>query len=244
MSQIKDDQVRGAVRERYAEIATLQGGSCCGGGASCCSPADMAATSAHLGYSQEELEAVPEGSNLGLGCGNPQAIAALKPGETVLDLGSGAGFDCFLAAKQVGAAGKVIGVDMTPDMLSRARQCRAGRLCQHEFRLGGSSTAGGRRQCGRHPLQLRDQPVAGQAQVFRRPTACSSRAGAWPSPTWWRWGHPEALRRLDAYAGCVSGAAPVADLEQWLRQAGFNQVRIDVKSGSRDYIRTGSPAAA
>ena len=242
MSQIKDDQVRGAVRERYAEIATLQGGSCCGGGASCCSPADMAATSAHLGYSQEELEAVPEGSNLGLGCGNPQAIAALKPGETVLDLGSGAGFDCFLAAKQVGAAGKVIGVDMTPDMLSRARQCRAGRLCQHEFRLGGSSTAGGRRQCGRHlsncVINLSPDKVGlPRAHRVLKPggrLAISDVVALGPIQ--------EALRRPGRlYRLCV-GAAPVADLEQWLRQAGFNQVRIDVKSGSRDYIRTGSPA--
>src|SRR5439155_17042984 len=98
------------------------------------SPAD---TSMRLGYSADDVAAAPEGANLGLGCGNPQAIAALRPGETVVDLGSGGGFDCFLAARQVGAQGKVIGVDMTPDMITRARQnaTKTG-LGNVEFRLG------------------------------------------------------------------------------------------------------------
>ena len=247
MSQIKDDQVRSAVRERYAEIATQQSGSCCGGGASCCSPTDMAATSAHLGYSQEELAAVPEGSNLGLGCGNPQAIAALKPGETVLDLGSGAGFDCFLAARQVGETGRVIGVDMTPDMLSRARaNAEQGGYANTDFRLG----------------EIEHLPVAdasvdvilsncvvnlspNKAQVFREAWRVLKHGGRLAISDVVALGPiPEALQHsLDAYAGCISGAAPVAELEQWLREAGFSQVRIDVKPGSRDYIKNWFPGS-
>src|SRR6202035_1245584 len=104
----------------------------------CCGPAaDLDAKSSRMGYSEAELAAVPEGANLGLGCGNPQAIAVLKPGETVIDLGSGAGFDCFLAAGQVGATGRVIGVDMTHEMLKKARENAATIDARNvEFRLG------------------------------------------------------------------------------------------------------------
>src|SRR6185295_8428369 len=111
------------VRARYGGIAEAAGdASCCTPAASCCGPAaDPNSKSREMGYSEADLAAVPEGANLGLGCGNPQAIAALKPGETIVDLGSGAGFDCFLAAQQVGDAGRVIGVDMTHEMLKKAR---------------------------------------------------------------------------------------------------------------------------
>ncbi len=141
--ELENDTVRQTVRERYGRIAE-QGGSC-GCALTCCSPKkaatkeshDAAAVSEGLGYSVEETGAVPEGSNLGLGCGNPQAIAALKPGETVLDLGSGAGFDVFLAARAVGPTGHVIGVDMTPEMISKARKNQAsGKFANVEFRLG------------------------------------------------------------------------------------------------------------
>ena len=114
--QSKDD-VRAAVRDQYGTVARAAGSVSCA--PSCCGP--NANASLALGYSQADLEAVPEGANMGLGCGNPQAIAALKAGETVLDLGAGGGFDCFLAAKQVGLTGRVFGVDMTPDMVSKAR---------------------------------------------------------------------------------------------------------------------------
>src|SRR5436305_5409481 len=112
-----------SVRARYGGIAeAASSASCCAPAASCCGPtADPVSKSRRMGYSEAELAAVPEGANLGLGCGNPQAIAALKPGEVVIDLGSGAGFDCFLAAEQVGASGHVIGVDMTYEMLEKAR---------------------------------------------------------------------------------------------------------------------------
>jgi SAM-dependent methyltransferase len=113
------------VRARYGGIAEDASGaeSCCAPAASCCGPVTGPdSKSRQMGYSDTELAAVPEGANLGLGCGNPQAIAALVPGEVVIDLGSGAGFDCFLAAGQVGSAGKVIGVDMTHEMLKKARE--------------------------------------------------------------------------------------------------------------------------
>ena len=105
-----NDQVRATVRDHYAQVAEAEKGGCAPG---CCGV--PAGSSLSLGYSAEDLASVPEGADLGLGCGNPQAIAKLRPGETVVDLGSGAGFDCFLAARQVGDAGKVIGVDMRLD---------------------------------------------------------------------------------------------------------------------------------
>ena len=140
---------RAAVRERYARAATT-GDGCCGP-SDCRAPSDdpgaTAATatittiadeiSCAVGYDQDELSRVPEGANLGLGCGNPVALASLAPGETVLDLGSGAGFDCFLAAERVGPAGRVIGVDMTPEMLEKARaNALGGNFANVEFRLG------------------------------------------------------------------------------------------------------------
>lgn len=131
-----DIRIRKIVREGYAKVAKGRG-SCCGPSASCCSGTTAESISAHIGYSNEEMRAVPEGANLGLGCGNPLAHASLKEGETVLDLGAGAGFDCFLAARRVGHAGKVIGVDMTPEMVEKARgNARAWGASNVEFRLG------------------------------------------------------------------------------------------------------------
>src|SRR5438874_10315761 len=135
-----DQQVqKELVRARYGGNAEAAGAaSCCAPASSCCGPtADPISKSREMGYSDAELGAVPEGANLGLGCGNPQAIAALKPGETVIDLGSGAGFDCFLAAGQVGETGRVIGIDMTHEMLNKARE-NAGKIGAPnvEFRLG------------------------------------------------------------------------------------------------------------
>lgn len=124
------------VREGYAKIAK-QESSCCGSASSCGSSDIQETISKEMGYTDEELNSVPEGANLGLGCGNPVAIATLKEGETVLDLGSGAGFDCFLAARKVGGEGRVIGVDMTPEMVEKAREnARKGNCKNVEFRLG------------------------------------------------------------------------------------------------------------
>ena len=131
---IKDEELKKAVREGYSRVAK-SGGSCCQSG--CCGSAKPQQISRKIGYTQEQIEAVPDGSNLGLGCGNPVALAALKEGETVLDLGSGAGFDCFLASQAVGKKGRVIGVDMTGDMLERAAaNARKAGYDNVEFRLG------------------------------------------------------------------------------------------------------------
>ena len=129
--------IKDIVKEGYGKVAK-QGGSCCGSGSSCCGSVGLVQEIGRkIGYSEEELEAAPEGANLGLGCGNPVALASLREGETVLDLGSGAGFDCFLAAASVGQSGKVIGVDMTPEMVEKAREnARKGNYGNVEFRLG------------------------------------------------------------------------------------------------------------
>jgi len=134
---MKDSEIKKTVREGYARIAKQ--GSCCSSPvSSCCgSPGSVQDVSKQIGYTKEELEAVPQGANLGLGCGNPVALASLREGETVVDLGSGAGFDCFLAASRVGKTGRVIGVDMTPEMIEKAREnAEKGSYTNVEFRLG------------------------------------------------------------------------------------------------------------
>jgi ubiquinone/menaquinone biosynthesis C-methylase UbiE len=178
-----------------------------------------------IGYSEAELAAVPEGANLGLGCGNPQAIAALKPGETVLDLGSGAGFDCFLAARQVGPAGHVIGVDMTPEMIRRARDnaAKAG-LANVEFRLG----------------EIEYLPVADASvdvvisncvinlspeklQVFREAFRVLRPGGRLALSDIVATAElPAAVRDdLTLFTGCMAGAAHIDELEQMLSEVGF-----------------------
>ena len=134
---MEDGKIKKVVRDGYAKIAK-QGSSCCAPLTSCCGSTDLArGISKSIGYTEEELKAVPEGANLGLGCGNPVALASLREGEVVLDLGSGAGFDSFLAADRVGETGKVIGVDMTPEMLEKAREnVSKGNYRNIEFRLG------------------------------------------------------------------------------------------------------------
>jgi len=135
---MKDEEIRKVVREGYAKIVKRESPCCCTPADSCCGGIDLAEdTSKKIGYSDAELKSVPEGANLGLGCGNPIALASLKEGETVLDLGSGAGFDCFLAANKVGQTGKVIGIDMTPEMIEKAREnAEKGNYENVEFRLG------------------------------------------------------------------------------------------------------------
>ncbi len=134
---MENGEIKKLVREGYAKIAKRES-SCCGPQSSCCGSPDVTQNNSEkMGYSKKELNAVPEGSNLGLGCGNPVALASLKEGEAVLDLGSGAGLDCFLAATKVGKGGKVIGVDMTPEMIDKAREnAKKGNYANVEFRLG------------------------------------------------------------------------------------------------------------
>ena len=142
LTSMSDDAHRRTVRDAYAQVAQVSGKGQSGGNASsCCGVSDDGAIntliSTRLGYSQADLDLAPAGADMGLGCGNPKAIAALKPGETVVDLGSGGGFDCFLAVGEVGYSGQVIGVDMTPEMVSKARaNALKGQYENVEFRLG------------------------------------------------------------------------------------------------------------
>jgi arsenite methyltransferase len=240
-------EVKEMVRARYGSIATGAVSDCCAPAASsCCGPApNVAAKAREMGYSVEELAAIPEGANLGLGCGNPQAIAAMQPGEVVIDLGSGAGFDCLLAARQIGAAGRVIGVDMTHEMLNKARDnaARVG-ASNVEFRLGEIEH-----------LPIADNTadvilsncvinlVPDKAQVFREAfrvlkpggrLAISDVVNTQPLPT-------ELAADRALVCGCVAGAAPVRDVEAWLQASGFQNVRIAVKPESRELIASWAP---
>lgn len=238
------DRIRETVRQAYGAVATQrQQGGCCGGGSTCCGPGGS--SSARLGYSDADVAAVPEGANLGLGCGNPQAIAGLQPGERVLDLGSGAGFDAFLAARQVGETGRVIGVDMTPEMiaLAEANAAKAG-LGQVEFRLGDIEH-----------LPVDDGSVdvilsncvinlaPDKAAVFREAHRVLSPGGRLAISDMVATGDLPAAVAADpaAYTGCIAGAAPVADLERMLAAAGFERIRITVQERSRELVGEWSP---
>ncbi len=239
-------EVKEMVRARYGGIAA-------GTVSDCCAPSCCAGTAApvadgkslQMGYSAQELAAVPEGANLGLGCGNPQAIAAMKPGETVVDLGSGAGFDCLLAAKQVGPAGRVIGVDMTHEMLAKARENAAKVGANNvEFRLG----------------EIEHLPIANntadvilsncvinlvpdKAQVFREAFRVLKPGGRLAisdvvniAPL-----SPDLAADRALICGCVVGAAPAHQIKAWLAGAGFTGIRVTIKPESRDLIATWAP---
>lgn len=249
MTMSSDEGIRAAVRERYARVAEADGA---GGGCapSCCGDATPSPDeiSRALGYSAAELLAVPAGANLGLGCGNPQAIAGLKSGETVLDLGSGAGFDCFLAARQVGERGRVIGVDMTPEMLAKARaNARAGGFGNVEFRLGEIESlpvadAAVDVAISNCVINLSPDKPRVYAEVFRvlKPggrLAISDVVALGELP--------EAIRSdLALYAGCIGGAVGVPEIEAMLAACGFADIRIAPKDASRSFIREWAPGSA
>ena len=235
--------VHQTVRDHYGKIAK-------GGDSAPCAPGCCGANpdaSVALGYSAEDLAALPEGANLGLGCGNPQAIAALRPGERVLDLGSGGGIDSFLAARRVGATGHVIGVDMTPDMLTRARAAAERMKLAHvEFRLGEIEhlpVADGEVDVILSNCVINLSPQ--KERVFREAFRVLAPGGRLAiSDTVAIAPLPEDLRaRLDALAGCVSGAALVSDLERMLRDAGFTQIDVDVRPESATFIRDWFPGS-
>ncbi len=236
-----DDLVRAAVREQYGKVARANTGCCCSPG--CCTPAKEASLA--LGYTPGELGSVPAGANLGLGCGNPQAIAAIRPGETILDLGAGAGFDCFLAAKQVGPDGKVIGVDMTEEMVQKARaNAREAKVENVEFRLGEIEhlpVADGEVDViiSNCVINLSPDKEAVFTEAFRvlKPggrLAISDIVATAPIPD-------ELAKNVKALTGCVSGAAPVEKVQQLLQAAGFEKIRIDPQEESRGFIRDWFP---
>lgn len=235
---LSPDEQRRAVRQRYARIATDES-SCCE--SSDCGTDDREELNSQLGYSEEDESAVAAGANLGLGCGNPNAIAALEAGETVLDLGSGAGFDCFLAAQEVGDSGRVIGVDMTPEMIEKAREnVTKNDATNVEFRLGEIEhlpVADGRvdaiiSNCVVN-LSPDKQQVFHEAHRVLRPggrLAISDVVLTAQLPT-------DVHADPESVASCVAGASRIPEIETMLSNAGFEQVRIEPKAESEEFIR-------
>jgi len=237
----KDTEIKKAVREGYAKIA-VEESSCCAPKTSCCSETEAAERiSKKIGYTDEEINAVPDGANLGLGCGNPTALASLKENETVLDLGSGAGFDSFLAAEKVGASGKVIGVDMTPEMIDKARaNAQKGKYRNVEFRLGeiehlpaaDSSVDVVISNCVIN-LSPDKQSVFNEAYRVLKPGG-----RIMVSDIVLLQKIPEPLSTsVAAYVGCVAGASLKDEYLEMMKSAGFEEVTvIDEKSAVSDII--------
>jgi arsenite methyltransferase len=238
------EEVRDAVRDHYGKVAKQGAGAGCAPG--CCG-SPQADASRKLGYESADLQSVPEGADMGLGCGNPQVIAALQGGETVLDLGSGGGFDCFLAAKRVGTSGRVIGVDMTAEMITKARRnAQTLGTDNVEFRLGeiehlpvvDASVDVIISNC---VINLSPDKAAVFREAFRvlRPggrLAISDVVAVRELPA--------ALQdRLAALAGCIAGAASLESIRASLGEAGFGDVVIDIKQESRNFIRDWMPGS-
>jgi SAM-dependent methyltransferase len=246
MTAVKNDEIRQAVRERYGRAAEDDGvGIGCSPG--CCGSPTVTADSLsqRMGYSAAEVLNVPKGANLGLGCGNPQAMAALRLGETVLDLGSGAGFDAFLAARQVGDSGRVIGVDMTPAMVSKARaNAEAGGYRNAEFRLGEIEhlpVADGTADVIISNCVINLSPDKPQvfAEAFRalKPGGRLAISDVVAFAVL-----PEEIRQdLTLYMGCMAGASLVSEVEAMLGASGFTQIRVVPKEESRSFIRDWAP---
>lgn len=250
MDQKQADDIRQNVRESYSQVAEASNnGDCCGTESSCCGVSNDAAintlVSTRLGYSENDLENVPVGADMGLGCGNPRAIASIKPGETILDLGSGGGFDCFLAAAETGESGHVIGIDMTPTMISKARaNAVKGKYNHVEFRLG----------------EIEHMPVANDTvdviisncvinlspdknQVFSEAFRVLKPGGRLAiSDVVASTKLPEAMKQdLALYSGCMAGASPISELLAILENNGFEKISITPKDESRDFIKDWAP---
>jgi SAM-dependent methyltransferase len=250
MNHKQADQIRQNVRNSYNEVAEASNsGDCCGEQSSCCGVSSDAAintlVSTRMGYSAVDLDSVPEGADMGLGCGNPRAIASIRPGETVLDLGSGGGFDCFLAAAETGEGGLVIGVDMTPAMVSKARSnADKGDYAHVEFRLG----------------EIEYLPVANDSvdviisncvinlspdkkRVFSEAFRVLKNGGRLAiSDVVASTELPQEIRDdLQLYSGCMAGASHIDELEQILADSGFTDIRIAPKDESKEFIKDWAP---
>lgn len=250
MSEVKHDQIRNNVRETYKSVAlkVINNISCCA--PSCCTPEEnhyisIEEISQKMGYTKKELKSIPNGANMGLGCGNPQAIADLKEGETVLDLGSGGGFDCFLASPKVGEKGKVIGIDMTPEMISKARNnAEKDHFTNVEFRLG----------------EIENLPVAdhvvdviisncvinlspNKSRVFQEAYRVLKDGGRLAiSDIVLTASLPKELQsNMQLYSGCISGASAIEDLTELMQQAGFKNISITPKDDSKEFIKEWAP---
>lgn len=246
----KNNAFRENVREKYAKVANaMTEDDCDAPAASCCGTSDDEAIntliSTRLGYSKAELNAVPSGADMGLGCGNPQAIAALQVGETVVDLGSGGGFDCFLSSPAVGDSGTVIGIDMTPDMISKARNnASTGKFTNVEFRLG----------------EIEHLPVADNSvdviisncvinlspdkgQVFKEAFRILNTGGRLAiSDVVATVELPEEMKNDPLLiAGCMGNASLIDDLKQDLETAGFSDIKIQPKDTSKEFIQDWAP---
>jgi arsenite methyltransferase len=247
---MEEEEIKSAVRDAYSKVAKREITIPLNPLKCCCSKGDLAdSISRAVGYNKEELASVPEGANLGLGCGNPTALASLKEGETVLDLGSGAGFDCFLAANAVGATGQVIGVDMTPEMIEKARaNARKGGYSNVDFRLG----------------ELEHLPAADssvdamisncvinltpdKAAVFREAFRVLKPGGRLAvSDMVLLKELPDVVKQsVAAYVGCLSGAIMKDAYIATIRAAGFEDIRIvEESSFPLDYMASDPSAHA
>jgi arsenite methyltransferase len=242
MKELDSDKIRQMVRDRYAQVAGKPCGCQQGLTTGCCGSTTGIADTMNqiMGYSEVDLKSVVEGANLGLGCGNPTAIGKLKPGEIVLDLGSGGGFDCFLAAKKVGDKGRVIGIDMTPEMLSKAREnaVKMG-MTNVEFRLG----------------EIEHLPVADSSvnviisncvinlspdkgQVFKDAYRVLKPGGRLAiSDVVATAEMPDQVReQAEFLTGCIVGAEPVERIQDLFYEAGFKDVKINIKAHSKEIV--------
>lgn len=248
MKRKQDDEILSYIRARYSEIGINNQSNCCrfSSPLSCCGVDNTLDDVSHLvGYSPEELSSAPEGANLGLGCGNPQVIADIKPGECVLDLGCGGGFDAFLAAKKVGDKGLVIGVDMTPDMITRARlNAKKGNFNNVDFRLGEIENLPVESEiidviisnCVIN-LSIEKQRVFNE--VFR---VLKSGGRLAISDVVAIENLPEEVKNdIESYAGCISGAISIKDLENMLTMAGFVKIVIEIKKNSNEIVSEWMP---